>query len=126
MLPLDVAPVIQEFNVGPLTVERRVSPTQNAYGGYDTGPAVDVVFDPIAVHPSLGRTLLQSAPADRTPGQQEFYALQRFFTADDGQVPDVITFRGRRYRCTGAIHDYEEQGGVYIAFGQLEDVQALP
>ena len=122
MLPLDVAPVIVEFNVGPLAVERRSAPTQNAFGGRDSAAPVPIVLDPVSAHNLTGRDLDRVPEAGRNSEVVQFYTFVRLFVADGGNAADVVLHRSRRYRIV-KVRDFEVQGGVYCAFGALEDVQ---
>jgi len=111
------------MNVGPLTVERRGPRVQNGRGGFDAAPATNVVFDPIAAHNVDGRDLEQVPEADRNSEIVQFYPIERMFTAADGFTPDVVLYNSRRYRIV-KVRDFNIQGGVYCAFGALEDPQA--
>ncbi len=124
-LPLPVDCIIDDCNVGPLQVERRLPPVPNAYGGFDPSPAVAVTLNPVAAHNVDGRDLLQVPEADRTSEMVQFYTKVRLFVADGGQAPDVVTYRGRRFRIV-RVQDYELQGGVYCSMGALEDLQSKP
>lgn len=125
MLPIDVAPLIDEFNVGPLTVERRAAPVANATGGYDAQAPSLVVFDPIAAHTVDGRDVMQGPEADRNAETTRFYARARLYAADDGFARDVVLYRGRRWRIT-KVEDNDLQGAVYMADAVLEEVQVIP
>lgn len=124
-LPLPVDCLIDDCNVGPLQVERRTPPTQNQFGGFEA--AAPVVFDlnPVAAHTLNGRDLLQVPEADRNGEVVRFQTKVRLFVADGGHAPDVVTYRGRRWRIV-RVDDYLLQGGVFIADGALEDLQAQP
>lgn len=124
-LPLPVASLVHEFNVGPLTVERRSTPTQNQFGGFDPAVAEMVGLDPVAAHNLTGRDLDQVPEADRNSEVVQFYTLERLHVADAGRVADVVLYRGRRFRII-KVRDFELQGEVFCAFGALEDVQAVP
>ncbi len=115
-----VASLVNNFNIGPLTVDRPGLPTQNARGGFT--PAVSSTFqlDPVAAVQSSGRNLLQNPEADRNDGMVDFYAKVRINVADQAQVADRITYRSRVYRVT-KVEDYELQGGVYCATGTLQE-----
>lgn len=125
MLPLDVASLVDDFNVGPLEVERRNPPTQNEFGGYDAATASVVTLDPVAAHNTTGRDLDQVPEADRNSEVVQFYTRERLFVADGGRAADVVLYRDRKFRII-RVRDFEVQGGVYCAFGALQDVQAVP
>jgi len=124
-LPLPVGCLIDECNVGPLPVERRLPPVQNDFGGFDASAPVAFDLNPVAAHTLAGRDLLQVPEADRNSEITRFQAKVRLFVADGGQAPDVVTYRGRRWRIV-RVDDYLLQGGVFIADGALEDLQAIP
>ena len=126
MIPLEVASLIDDFNVGPLTVERRDPPVANQFHGYDPAtPAEQIVLDEVAAHNVEGRDLLQVPEADRNTEVVQFYTKVRLHVADDGRIADIVNYRDRRYRIV-RVRDFELQGEVYCAFGALEEVQALP
>jgi len=78
---------------------------QNAFGGFDEGVAEVFAIDPIAAVNSAGRALDQTPEADRNAEQVEFYVRSdisypagvdpRPKVADAGNLPDVLTYRGR-------------------------------
>jgi hypothetical protein len=119
---LDVGGLIDECNVGPLQVERRLPPVQNSFGGFDRQAPTVFQLNPVAAHTLNGRDLLQVPEADRNGEVTRFQAKERLFVADGGQAADVITYRGRRWRIV-RVDDYLLQGGVFIADGALEDLQ---
>lgn len=121
-LPLPVADLIDDCNMGPLMVERKGQPTKNAHGGFDDAPVTLIRFNPIAAHNTSGRDLDQVPEADRNSELVTFQAKRRFFVADGGQAADVVRYQGRRFRVV-AVMDYTLQGGVYIAHAALVDVQ---
>ena len=124
--PLPVASLIDEFNVGPLTVERRSTPTQNVFGGQTPAVSEQVILDVVAAHNVTGRDLDQVPEADRNSEVVQFYTKVRLHVADGGRVADVITdYQSRRFRII-KLRDFDPQGGVFCAFGALEDVQAVP
>lgn len=133
-LPLDVGNVVDEFNVGPLTIERRSDPIQNAFGGFDAGPPIVFEIEPVAAHVASGRDLDQVPEADRNSEIVQFYARDISFpagvdvgfrVADDGFAPDVVLYQGRRYRFTTS-QDYSRNGAVWCGLATLEDRQAIP
>jgi len=124
-LPLPVASLVSDCNLGPLTVERRTPPTKTQYGDFVPSAPALIVFDPITWHTLNGRDLLQVPEADRTTEIREFYTLARLHVADDGFVPDVVLASGRRYRCI-RVNDYDPQGEVYFTLAALENPQAIP
>ena len=124
-LPLPVGCIIDDCNVGPLQVERRGPPVQNEFGGFDAAAPVVFSLNPVAAHNLDGRDLLQVPEADRNSETVQFYTKQRLHVADGGFAPDVVLYRGRRWRIT-RVQDYEIQGGVFCALGTLEDLQSIP
>lgn len=124
-LPLPVASLISDCNLGPITVERRTSPIKNAFGGMDPSAAVNVIFDPITWHTLNGRDLLQVPEADRNTEIRQFYTVARLFVADGGQAADVVIDGGRRYRCI-KVNNYDPQGAVFFTLAVLEDRQSTP
>ena len=124
-LPLPVDDLIDEFNVGPLTIERRSTPTQNVFGGRTAAIAEQVILDPVAAHNVTGRDLDQVPEADRNSEVVQFYTKVRLHVADGGRVADVVEYRDRRYRIV-RVRDFDLQGFSYCAFGALEDLQAVP
>lgn len=124
-LPLPVDDVIDELEVGPLTVERRSTPTQNVFGGRTPAIAEQFTLDPVSAHNLTGRDLDQVPEADRNSEVVQFYTKVRLHVADGGHVADVVLYRDRRYRIV-RVRDFDLQGGIFCAFGALEDLQAVP
>lgn len=120
-LPLDSG-LIQEFNVGPLTLERRSAPVQNARGGFDDGTLTTLSLNPVAAHTVDGRDLLQVPEADRTNEVVAFYTTTPLRTSEASAAPDVITYRGRKFRAV-RVMDYQLQGGVFITLATLLEGQ---
>jgi len=95
-----------------------------------------VTFDinPIAAVNATGRALNQAPEADRNAETFEFYVRRdisypagidpRPRVADEGDVPDVLTYRGRNFRIT-QVEDYDLQGAVYLITATLEDLQTV-
>ena len=125
MDPLEVADLIDEFDIGPLIAENFPEPVQNQFGGFDAGTPVEVVLDPVAAHNLTGRDLDQVPEADRNSEIVQFYIKVRLFVADGGRAASVVNYRDRRYRVV-TVRDFELQGEMFCAFGALEDVQAIP
>ena len=120
-----VAVLITRFNIGPLTLQRRVAPVRNAFGAFNAQPAANIVLNPVAAHTVTGTELDQVPEADRNSEVVEFYTTLRLEVAQvPGQAVDVISYQGRQYRIIAA-HDYDLQGSLFIGFGQLEEVQAV-
>lgn len=117
LLP-NVAGLVDNFNVGPLTVHRPGLPTETEFG--DFLPAVDatVQLNPVAVHTLSGRDLEQLPEADRNTETIQLYTRVRLFVADGGAIADVVEYQGRSFRVT-QVQDNDPQGGVYIALAQL-------
>lgn len=124
-LPIPVASLISDCNLGPLTVERRVPPVKNKYGGMDASPPVLITLDPVTWHTLNGRDLDQVPEADRNSEIRQFYTWERLHVADDGQAADVVLEGGRRYRCI-KVNNYDPQGRVFFTLAVLEDPQARP
>ncbi len=125
MLPLEVASLLYELNMGPLDVTRRSPPTKNQFGGYDANTPEAFVLDPAVWHDVTGRDLLQVPEADRNGGVKQIYGIVRQHVADGARVADVVTVKDRKYRMV-KVFDYEVQGAVYFGMAVLEDVQAVP
>lgn len=121
-LPLPVNGIIDDFNVGPLTVTRRGVPTLNAYGEMVDAAAVTFQVNPVAAHNLTGRDLLSVPEADRVNEVTQFYTKVRLYTATDNQAADVITYNSRDWRIIG-VQDYQTQGACWIAQGVLVDQQ---
>lgn len=115
-----VAALVDNFNVGPLAVNRPGLPVQNERGGFTKATPLTFQLDPVAAVQASGRSLLQSPEADRNEGQFEFYARVRINVADNLQTADRITYEARSYRIT-KVENYRVQGGVYCATGTLEE-----
>ena len=124
LLP-SVRNIIDRLNVGPLTVERYGPKAQNSYGGFDTPSPTTLTINPIAAHNVQGRDLEQVPEADRNTEVVQFYTKVRLHVSDGGQLADVVTYNGRKYRIVQVL-DYDTQGAVWIAFGALMDLQAQP
>jgi len=120
---LDVASLISEFNVGPITVLRRTAPTLNSYGEFVAGAQSVVILSPCAIHTATGRVLDQLPEAERNNETIEVYTDgQRLYVADDSKPPDVVIYQGRNYRIS-VVNDFMLDGGVYFALAVLEDTQ---
>lgn len=115
-----VAGLVDNFNVGPLAVNRPGLPSQNVRGGFTPAASSSFQLDPVAAVQASGRSLLSSPEADRNEGQIEFYAKVRIHVADGLQVADRITYESRVYRIT-KVENYRQQGGVYCATGTLQE-----
>lgn len=115
-----VAGLVDNFNVGPLTVNRPGLPTQNVRGGFTPATSSTFQLDPVAAVQASGRSLLQAPEADRNEAQVEFYAKVRLHVADGLQVADRVTYEARSYRVT-KVENYRQQGGVYCATATLEE-----
>lgn len=111
-LPLPVADLVDEFNVGPLTLNRPAASTKDAFGTWQDGAETPIVIDPVAVHTVTGRDLEQLAEADRQRETVQVYARVEL------KNRDRIVYQGRSFRLTQA-QDYQKQGAVWIALGQL-------
>lgn len=120
MIPLPVATLVNEFNVGPLTVLRASSPTINAYGEAVAATPVEMTVDPIAVYTPSGRELESVPEADRHRETVAIATRVALRTAGDGRVPDRLLYRGRSWRVSN-VQDYELQGEVWLSMAVLED-----
>jgi hypothetical protein len=119
---VDVAEMISEMNMGPLTLERASAPVQNSRGAYEPSTPAALVLDPVVTHTLTGRDLDQVPEANRTSEVRVFYATVRIYVADGGNDADVITFEGRKFRVFSSSNAAAE-GGVYWANASLEDDQ---
>ena len=113
MIPLPVASLIPQANVGPLVVTRRGAPVKSASGAWAPGPAASFSVDPIACYTVTGRDLQALPDADRSKDVRRFICRVRIRVAGEGVPPDVITYLGNDYEAKIA-HDYAENGGVWI------------
>lgn len=115
--------LIEECNIGPLTVERSFAPTRNEFGEFikDPTPAL-VIMDPITGHNDTGRDLNQVPETNRNSETMFFAATQRFFVSDGGFDADIIPYQGRKFRVF-VVQDYELQGGIYCCRAALLEVQ---
>lgn len=119
MALLDVASLIDEFNVGPIPCIRKGAPALNAYGEFVPAAASTIQLNPCAVHTATGTTLLQLAEADRNTETIEVYTKgQRLYAADDSQAADIVQYQGKKYKVS-VTNDYEQNGGVYFALAVL-------
>ena len=116
---LDMASLISDCNVGPLTITRRGVPTRNAYGEYVEAAAAPVILTKVAVHTASSRTRENLPEAIRNRETIEVYTTQRLYVGDDG-TKDVLAYQGRNY-VVSFTDDYNSNGGVYISLAVLED-----
>jgi len=121
LLP-SVHTLIDEFDIGPLTLYRKTAPTLNSYGEFVAAAETTVQLNPVAVHNLTGRDLLKVPEADRDTETIQFYCKQRIYVADANRAADELLYQGRRWTVIG-VQDYELQGAVWIAQAQLEDTQ---
>jgi hypothetical protein len=117
---IDVAPLVSEFNIGPLTLYRRAVNTLDSYGRHVPGAESTLSLTPVAAHPSDTRQINLLPEAMRASDPHTFYTRTAVYTADSGKVPDEIAYLGRRFRLM-ALADYQAQGGVWIAVGVAKD-----
>lgn len=129
-----VATLADDFNIGPLIVDRRGQKTQNTRGGFDVGAVTSFTLNPVAAYPAEGRDLEQLPEAYRNSEVTVFVArdgsfpggiVKGFRIADKGKDVDVITYNGRRHVLV-SVPDYSIQGKVWCALGVLEELQAQP
>lgn len=120
MALLNVASLINSFDVGPLTLTRRGPPTLNGFGEFVEAAGAPIVVSPVAVHNLTGKDRLNLPEAIRENETIEVYTKVRVYSGNDGQASDEIVYQGRTWVCIQTL-DYEQQGGVYISLWQLED-----
>ncbi len=118
-LPLDVAPVIDEFLVS-MTVERFPTPTRNALGHMVTGSAVSTPLIGAGIVTTARRHLERLPEADR---QRETIVVYTR-TATQLTTPDVITLNSKRYQVTD-VSDYALQGDCFVTLAQLIETVTL-
>ena len=117
---IDVAGLVDEFNLGPLTITRRGIPTRDTYGEMVPAASAAVVLNPVMVHNSSGKDRQMLPEAIRDVEGIEVYTKVQVFSGNDGQAPDVLTYDGRTWVCSTTM-DYDRQGGVFISLWTLED-----
>ena len=120
---LDMASLISDCNVGPLTITRRGVPTRNAYGEYVEAAAAPVILTKVAVHNVSGKDRSMLPEAVRNVESIEVYSLVQIYSGNDGQVADVLTYQGRTWVCVQTL-DYMTNGGIFMSFFVLEDTNA--
>jgi hypothetical protein len=127
MLPLDVAPLVKDFDLtpqlGPLTVYRAAAPVLNTLGEFASSAVVTHKVRPWCAHTASGRQLMSLPEADRNQETTAFY-VQGFplRCADDSHVADILLYNDRRWRVI-RVDRYAAQGRVWFALAQLEDTQ---
>ena len=119
---LPVADLINEFNVGPIRIDRYSAPTVNQYGEWVSGSPTSFMVNPCAIHNSSGRSINSQPEADRNQETIEVYTKVRLYTAEDNQAPDVVHYQGRTYTVE-QVMDYRLNGGCYMSIATLEDKQ---
>jgi len=119
-LILDLQPLVQLYNVGPLALYRTAPPTRNEFGESVVPSSIVITLNPVSVHPVNGKELEQLREADRTKEVTKFYTLVRTYVSDG--FSDVVTWSGRNWKISN-VSDFSTQGGVYISLGVLLDVQ---
>jgi hypothetical protein len=126
-----VETLIDDFNFGPIVVERRAAPTKDVYGAYNQGTITTFVVNPISWHEATGRDLDILPEADRNKEALQIYARLGSFpgtvgkgwrVSDQGFDADVCRIEGRKYRLVAAPR-YAVQGKVWCAVGVLMEVQ---
>lgn len=127
MLPLDVASLVEDFDLspvlGPLKIERRAAPSLNALGEQVSSAPTYLRVRPWTAHTASGRNLLQVPEADRNTEVIEVYVKNvRLYVADASREPDVVHYEGRRFRVT-VVNRFAKQGNVYFALAVLLDEQ---
>lgn len=98
---------------GGAVVERRTPAQANAFGEMRSQIASTLTLDPVVVHNMTSRDLARMDEADRTTEMIQGYSTARVYAGDDGFIPDVVQYNGRRWRVV-KVQDYGTQGGVYI------------
>lgn len=116
MPTMDLSPVLDRLNVGPVTLHRYSPPVQNEYGGFtaDLTPT-EVSLDPVIVHTVSGRDLDQVPEADRTKE-----TIQVYSTVPLIEGTDRIAYQGRTFRIAKAF-DESLNGGYFLAYATLEE-----
>ena len=130
----DVAPIIDEMDMGPLTFTRMGPRTVNSFGGASAGNQTAFAITPIVAHTVSGRDLDAVPEAYRNTEVVRFYALNRSWpagqargwrVADGGENSDRQAYNGRTYKIINS-EGYDMQARVWMALGALEDTQAQP
>jgi hypothetical protein len=117
---LEMASLIDEFNVGPLTITRRGIPTRNSYGEMVAAASAAVVLPVVAVHNASGKDRAMLPVAIRDNETIEVYSKVQIYSGNDGQASDQLSYLSRNWVCVQTL-DYNLNGGVFISFFQLED-----
>lgn len=120
MALLNVASLVNSFNVGPLTLTRRGPPTLNSYGEFVEAAGAAIVLNPVAVHNVSGKDRENLPEAIREAEAIEVYTRVRVYSGNDGQASDELVYQGRTWVCNQVL-DYDLQGAVYISIFTLED-----
>jgi hypothetical protein len=125
MLPLDVDGLVSDFDLseqlGPLVVERRVAPSRNSRGGWDSATATLINVRPWSAHTVGGRQLMDVPEADRNKETTAFYVQNvQLYVADDNYAADVIRYDSRRWRVV-TVNRYAAQGRVWFVMAVLAD-----
>jgi len=121
--PLDVAPMLADFNVGPLTATRYAAGSVNTYGEHVPGATSPVVLDPVAAYPTDKRTLEWAPEALRAKDWTTFITDVEIKADEAGALSDVIAYSGRSWRVL-RLKDMGQQGAVWIADACAEDATA--
>ena len=127
-LPIDVAPLLDEFDVtaggvAPIT-GRRVSKTQAADGTWRVSSVSPLSYTPCVITPAAKDDTLELVPeADRDKDRIRVYAKTEIRKADeiDWAIRGVL----RRWRVV-YVAPYDVQAGIYSAIAVLVDVQTPP
>lgn len=88
----EVASLIDEFNDGPLRVNRPGSKQRNKYGGFDDVPANTFVLNPVHVYPVTGDELEQVPEADRHKGVIALVSRQELIAAKVNEQADRVEY----------------------------------
>lgn len=112
---LELAGMLSEFDVGPLTLTRFGTPTRNKFREYVKGATSTVELSPVAAY--------QTTPdeAENMPeGLRTDDAKTTFIASVLLQTTDEIDYRSGNWRILFVI-DHDLQAGVYRAIGVKEE-----
>jgi len=112
---LELAGMLSEFDVGPLTLTRFASPVRNKFGEYAQGATSAIELSPVAAY--------QTTPdeAENMPEGLRTDDAKTTFIADVLlQTTDEIDYQGGTWRILFVIN-HDLQAGVYRAIGVREE-----
>lgn len=116
MTPLDILPVIDEFNVGPLTRRRYTASVKNQYGETEAPAAATAAIPVIAAFPTSKRDLSWASEALRANDWATFVTPTEIRADQSGALPDEIEYNGFVWRIMG-LADLALQGAAYVGYG---------